>query len=422
MLTKYIHTSARTLINNSNIFEWHCIGIMGGMVFWPLLSSLLIISLTLYWLLFIPKYKSTSQKYNLLIFLFAALYLLVVSGYCISNNKDVALFKIQQKSPLLLFPLIFGFSRFPDGPMTRKIFFYFILFTGLGCLYCLGNGLIHLIRTGSFVQLYGYDLIVLKDMSPFIMGLFCYTALIIIFTSANSHAFKNKYERWLTYGLALLFMLFLLLLGNRSVILSGAISVAILLFFRVAQPLKIALYFLAILIVLGLAVKMNPSLQRQWNDLTDNSESNHIPLDEDKSLGRSWGGKAIRVAIWECAIDAIREHMWLGVGSGDAQDTLQRAYEKRKFYFASRYNAYNAHNQYLQDSLTYGVAGIMLLLGCFITPFLTLKFNNENLPYFLFLVSIIIICFTESLFELSKGVILYAFFNSIFAFNNKQSA
>lgn len=419
MLTKYIHTSTSALFNNSNIFEWHCIGIMGGLVFWPLLSSLLIISLTLYWLLFIPKYKSTSKKNNLLIILFAALYMLVITGYFISNNKDVALFKIQQKIPLLLFPLIFGFSRLADGLMTRKIFSYFILFTSLGCLYCLGNGLIHLIRTGSFIQLYGYDLIVLKDMSPFIMGLFCYTGLIIIFTSANNHAFKNKYESWLAYGLALLFILFLLLLGNRSVLLSGAISIIILLFLRVAQPLKIALYFLAILIVLGLAIKMNPSLQRQWNDLTDNSQSNHIPLDEDKSLGRSWGGKAIRVAIWECTIDAISAHMWLGVGSGDAQDTLQRAYEKRKFYFASRYNTYNAHNQYLQDSLTYGVAGIILLIGCLIMPFLTLKFNNKNLAYFLFLVSIIIICFTESLFELSKGVILYAFFNSIFAFTNK---
>ncbi|GAC1705506.1 MAG: hypothetical protein NVS9B7_11260 [Flavisolibacter sp.] len=74
------------------------------------------------------------------------------------------------------------------------------------------------------------------------------------------------------------------------------------------------------------------------------SSKETIQLDKDASLGRAWGGKQIRTAIWKCSQDIIRRHFISGVGIGDVQDSLQAAYEKRKFYFASRYNKYNTHN------------------------------------------------------------------------------
>ena len=80
-----------------------------------------------------------------------------------------------------------------------------------------------------------------------------------------------------------------------------------------------------------------------------------IHLDQDSSLGRSWGGGVLRLAIWQCAFDIVREYPIIGVGTGDSQQALQDSYEKRKFYFASRYNKYNAHNQYIQQMVTHGI-------------------------------------------------------------------
>jgi O-antigen ligase len=56
-----------------------------------------------------------------------------------------------------------------------------------------------------------------------------------------------------------------------------------------------------------------------------------IPLNQntDQSLGRNWGGRALRVAIWQCAWDVVREHPLVGVGLGDVQTPCRTATEKQ---------------------------------------------------------------------------------------------
>jgi len=158
-------------------------------------------------------------------------------------------------------------------------------------------------------------------------------------------------------------------------------------------------------------------LNRQWKELSGRANENVIILDQDASLGKSWGGKAIRLAIWSCSKDILQNNWLFGVGTGDVQDNLQEAYEKRKFYFASRYNRYNAHNQYLQLWIGNGIISPILLIGCLIIPlFLLYRNNTLKSPYTLFLVFSALIFFTESIFDTNKGIIWYSFFNSIFAF------
>ncbi len=144
-------------------------------------------------------------------------------------------------------------------------------------------------------------------------------------------------------------------------------------------------------------------------------------MDKDESLGRGWGGKTIRLAIWECSLDILKEHWLTGVGIGNSQDELQKAYEKRKFYFASRYNKYNAHNQYIQQAIASGVLGLVVFLACIFIPLFRFIRQKDKLFYTLFLLCFAFICITESVLEISKGVIWYSFFNSIFVFNKKST-
>jgi O-antigen ligase len=159
-----------------------------------------------------------------------------------------------------------------------------------------------------------------------------------------------------------------------------------------------------------------PSLHRQWQELTDTSSSNAIPLDEDASLGKNWGGRSIRSAIWKCSEDILRTHWLTGVGTGDIQDSLQQAYENRKFYFASRYNHYNAHNEYLQMAIGHGVAGVLILILCIVVPAGMIKTGEVRTSQLSFLFLFAAICFTEVILDINKGIIWYSFFNSIFAF------
>jgi O-antigen ligase len=101
---------------------------------------------------------------------------------------------------------------------------------------------------------------------------------------------------------------------------------------------------------------------------------------------------------------------------------LQNAYEKRQFYFASRYNRYNAHNQYIQQAIASGVAGLLVFMACIFIPLFYFIRQRERLIYILFLFCFAFICITESVLETSKGVIWYSFLNSIFAFNKKSAS
>ena len=256
---------------------------------------------------------------------------------------------------------------------------------------------------------------VFHAFNPIIMGLYCLFALVIIFQRDDKS--KGKIKKWLI-GLTILLSAFIFLLSIRIIIFCWLL---LMLFFLLK---KIKNQIARIAMITGLAVltvitgfTVTP-LKNQWSELFDFSGKASIVLDADSSLARPWGGKAIRVAIWKCSGDIIKSHWLTGVGTGDVQDSLQQAYEERKFYFASRYNRYNAHNQYIQSAISHGIAGSLLFALCIAVPLYQNRRNYSNNMYVLFLVLFAITAITESVLEINKGVVLYSFFNSIFAFNN----
>ena len=166
------------------------------------------------------------------------------------------------------------------------------------------------------------------------------------------------------------------------------------------------------------AVKTNPFLKRQWNEIMDFSEANEIPLDKDLSLGKSWGGWQLRKAIWQCSWDIVKKYPAFGVGTGDSQDSLQIAYERRKFYFASRYNRYNTHNQYLQETVTHGFFGLSIFLLSLIAPLFASMPADDQIFYRVFIFCFAVICLTDTPLELNKGIIWYSFFNALIFFKS----
>lgn len=391
-------------------------GIAGSLVFWPLLTSFLSMLLFAYWALFATKRFSFDGYRMPLVLLFSSLYVLALVGYFYSANTEEALFRLQQKTALAMFPLVFGTATAFTKIAFDRIFLAFAWFTAAGCLFCLGNGLVVFLQTGSAEMLHGYNTVVLKDMSPFMLGLFCLLSILYLLFSLFAGSFAPGREKRLYMALLIFLSLFLFVLGNRNVLFSWSILLTFFFLKNIAGRMTRLLFFGVLIVAFAITALFNPSFHRQVNDLADFSKANTIQLDGDNSLGRGWGGKAIRLAIWTCSIDIIRAHWLTGVGTGDAQDSLQAAYERRKFYFASRYNLYNAHNQYIQETISYGIAGFILFTACLLAPMILFaKYKNRQL-YWLFLLSFVIICITESILEISKGIVFYSFFNSIFAF------
>jgi O-antigen ligase len=70
----------------------------------------------------------------------------------------------------------------------------------------------------------------------------------------------------------------------------------------------------------------------------------------------------------------------------------------------------------VQETLAYGIAGFVLFVACLLVPLFRFTGDADKQLYTLFLLSFFIICLTESILEISKGIVYYSFFNSIFAF------
>lgn len=129
---------------------------------------------------------------------------------------------------------------------------------------------------------------------------------------------------------------------------------------------------------------------------------------------------AVRILKWKCSWDIIKENWIFGVGTGDAQDVLQKKYQDIHFTVAFE-EEYNSHNQFLQTWLGLGILGLFLFLASLFFP-LMMAYRQHIYLFIVFITLFSICCFTESFLCRQHGIVFYAFFNSLFAFNSLKFA
>ena len=396
------------------VYSWLCIGIIYTLFTWSLANSILCITLAAYWLFISKKRFSFSMPGSRLVILFISVYILAIIGMLYTSNIPEGIFRLQQKLGLIMFPVIFGTTNVVNYGFLKKISIHFIVGLALTCSMGLGYYFFMAVVSNGGSMATTQDLILVEDTQPYTVGLYCLTGIVLILYNEQV---RDSLRKNMQFFLITLFSVFIFLISVRLIVACWILIALVFILDHIKSVLyRIIAGFVMISIVIT-AVGIIPALNRQWKELSGGGNENVIVLDQDASLGKSWGGKAIRLAIWSCSKDILQNYWLIGVGTGDVQDNLQVAYEKRKFYFASRYNRYNAHNQYLQLWIGNGIVSALLLIACLIFPlFLLLRKNALKSPYTFFLIFSALIFFTESIFETNKGIIWYSFFNSIFAF------
>jgi O-antigen ligase len=406
----------RFLSDRRKVFGLFCTGILYSLYIWPLLNSILCISLGVYWLLFCKKNFNPGKTSLRLVLIFTSLYLPYVVGMFYTANQTEGYFRLSEHLAFILFPIVFGFSRFLNKDMVRNLLTHFILACLLSSLagYLLGMLPPHIVLPEILRNGNQY---ILGDSYPYIIGLGCLLSILIIGETLYNRVILRR-------GPVLFIFLFLsfylLFLNVRLLSFCWFAAMLYFIFRRIPSTGYRILLSSAILFMLVTGLFKNPMMKSKWNELLNYREQ-AIPLDRDGSLGKSWGGTSIRIALWKCGKDLIVRHPFLGVGTGDVQDSLQQAYEDRKFYFASRYNHYNLHNQYLQTLAGFGIFGLLILLACILAPAILLRSGKLSRIRLLFLTIFFLICFTEVILDTNKGIVWYSFFNSIFAFGEGEA-
>ena len=400
------------------IYAVLCPAIVYSMLFLTYVNTLLIILLAIYWLVFTKKEFDISSRKTRLMLLFISLYIAGMLGMIYTDNTKAGMATLKTQSAILIFPLIFGTISFITPVFLNRILFHTLIATTLASVAGLLYGSYNYFQTGDIEMLTGKNILFFHAFRPVLMGLFCLLSIVIAFEKIRASQPKKKL---LLSAIILLMTLMIFLLSIRLTIVCWLLVIVYFCITAIKKTRhKMLLAAVAVVAVVASAFTI-PTVKKQWSEFFDSSSRATIVLDKDSSLEKSWGGKALRVAIWKCSADILKDHWLTGVGTGDVQDHLQQAYENRKFYFASRYNRYNAHNEYLQVTLANGLPGLLVLLACIFYPLLQYRKMFTGNIYLLLLIIFAIICISESILEVNKGIVWYSFFNSIFAFGYLKS-
>ncbi len=126
-----------------------------------------------------------------------------------------------------------------------------------------------------------------------------------------------------------------------------------------------------------------------------------------------WNSIRYRVVEWQAGWEAI-SHAWLiGAGTGDGQQQLSNFYASHGSPALAL--GYNAHNQYLQTGIELGITGVVVLLVCMWPGARGLA--QRNPAHVAFIILILLMCCTESMFARQKGIVFFTLFQSLFLRN-----
>ncbi|MCF6169901.1 MAG: O-antigen ligase family protein [Bacteroidales bacterium] len=125
-----------------------------------------------------------------------------------------------------------------------------------------------------------------------------------------------------------------------------------------------------------------------------------------------------RIEYSKAAFDLIREHFWLGVGTGDLEDALNSQYKKMGSELKIRYR-FHAHNQFLAIFIAFGVFGFLWFIIALLYPPIKIKRFGDYFFVTFFLVAIFSMLSDDTL-ETQAGVTFFAFFYTFLLFGKKN--
>lgn len=120
----------------------------------------------------------------------------------------------------------------------------------------------------------------------------------------------------------------------------------------------------------------------------------------------------MRLEFWKTAYYVIHQYPLFGVGTGDIQDSFNKAYvdtnSKLDLIWRLR-----CHNQYLAVTVAFGFVGLLLFLFYLLYPAISLRKKIHYLYWPFFLIALLSFV-TEDTLETQSGVTFFIFFHTLF--------
>lgn len=384
------------------------------------------------WLISSPiKEKILLLKSNKLIWLFSSLFIMYAIGLIYGDFK-LGLFEIEKKLSLLIFPIVLGTAPKISSRQLKIVLVSFAVSCILISLVCLIDTFYRNYSQGiAFFSDQFYTVTYMGISSTFNNSwLFSYENL------TKNYGFHPSYFSIYTIFSIFIFLCILLKNENMGIFTKGFLVVAIIyllifIFFLASRIGLLSLFILLISCMLFYAYKKHKlftgiiatlifiitiSLALQFFTPIKEKFKRLLDLDKEKM---EYADTAIRLDLWKSAMTVIKDNILIGIGTGDLQPALQKIYERENLA-TPHLSRYNPHNQFLDIAATLGIIGLVIFMFCLFFPFY-MSYGSKNYLYLIFILLFIFISFVECPLAVQKGVVWYAFFNSLFAFHSLKA-
>jgi len=394
----------------TNLFYYSLLLIAFTMPMQKLVCSFGILMLFIAWIAkggFSEKIKRISSSPSLMLFLL--FYFLHIAGMIYTENSKEGLFILQKKLPLFFLPLIIGTSTISQKQLD-VVYKFFVAACAIAAMICLSYGLYKYFAFNDTTYLYFEDLTYLIDFHFVYFSMYLAFCIFILtyFIYRDREKISTSRKR-LGFSLIAFFFSFMILSTARTplvAMIAILLLTVLILFFKKGKMIQGALIISILLAGVVFSLNQFSFLKERFTKIIE-SDWSAPPNDENAN------GLTLRIAKWKCTLEGIREHPWIGKGTGDTQDFLQACYIKDDFWGYHYY--YNSHNQFLQVCLALGVVGLLVFLLSFSVPFINF-IKRKNILAFSFILLCLACFLTESILERQNGIVFYSFFLSLFAF------
>jgi O-antigen ligase len=374
------------------------------------------------WLVSLFQKKSKlTRAGSIIILLFIGFYLIGGVSLIYSIDRERTWELLYRNIPILMYPIIFFTTRIHNkDKVVRDSLLLFsisvVIINFLSLITSVFNWYRYL-RDEPFLQsislneyssaIFSYDYLYL--------GLFTSFALLFLLTFSLRK--ENKKYRKVGFVVMSFLFLSLFLIGGRNSIISTTILGFLIISIDAVINKKYSFLILS-MSVLGLLLYLNI----QFNTYFKERVSEVINYENKYNIDEHWGGRGVRLEIWDCTYALIKERPLLGVGLGDSQIVLDHCYYENNISSLIHFDRiYNVHNQFLQVFLETGVIGLVLFVLSCLYP-LVVSFRRKNYYHLLFIIVSILFMLTESIFHRNMGIVFFAFFHSfLFSYNREES-
>jgi len=364
-------------------------------------STLLVVWLALCIFYFL-KFPNNRIPFPKLILLPISMIFLFIITWPLANDSGNQSSYIERNLAWIIIPLAWWFMGINHRKDWLKLLMYFTCGYTLMIVYAHILTIVQIpnfnnIATASLTYSYRTSFENNSGLHPAYATLFSGVCILSCINSFLTE--KNTETIWksLILFIALLHFSSIIILASRMALIATLLTLLILVFSN-RVFIKDGMIVLGSFLIVGiLIISSTPFFSSRMSEVSNTAF--HLPTPQTGNT------LSIRTGIYTCAATLLKEHWLIGLTPGDLQVNLNHCYGSIDAIDLQQ-EEYNTHNEYLNKWLSFGIAGIGLLLAMLIIPLIK-AIKNDFIIYACFLMLMAIVLISENMFSRQYGLFFF---------------